>query len=332
MHCESTSQEKTEPLKVKEEHRDFDPYFTESTAITTNEGPGTITRNIFQDRDGNIWLATWKGIMQYDGDQFINHTNKEGLRRHRIFTIMQDKRGGIWFGSIGAGLYHFDGESFTNITTSNGLANDRVHCLYEDSAGRIWVGTNGGISIYDPTTTTFGDSTMFDNLGMDEGLTNVDVNSIVEHKGQFWIGTRGRMFAYDGNKFSTVERPSGDFFRNVRRVIKDSKGAIWMGGNSGLWQYADGEFTQWAKAFHGYIHEDRDGNIWTSSESLEDRQVWVITKYTYSPMPVNSYKATEVLRQENMFFDIMEDNDGNIWVGKLDGTCRISAAEVECFD
>ena len=81
-----------------------------------------------------------------------------------------------WFGSIGAGLYHFDGESFTNITTSNGLANDRVHCLYEDSAGRIWVGTNGGISIYDPTATTFGDSTMFDNLAMDEGLTNLDVN------------------------------------------------------------------------------------------------------------------------------------------------------------
>lgn len=34
-----------------------DPYFVESEAIITTQGPSSITRNIMQDRKGNIWLA-----------------------------------------------------------------------------------------------------------------------------------------------------------------------------------------------------------------------------------------------------------------------------------
>ena len=345
--CDNGAQHKAEFLKVsekseakpseapraeiREQSDDFDPYFTQNSEITTKEGPGTITRHVMQDRKGNIWLATWKGIMLYDGTNFINHTNKEGLRRHRVFCILEDKSGNIWFGTIGAGLYRYDGKTFTNLTTEHGLVSNKVHCLYEDTAGRIWVGANGGISIYDPTVIEPTDETYFDNRTVENGLPEADINTIIEDTGKFWIGSRGLTYTYDGKKFTKVLTQDGQPFANTRRIIRDSRGAIWLGGNSGLWRYQDDEFTQISKPFVGYIYEDREGNIWTSSESAEGPGIWVLTRYETQSLPLAQYEPKEVLRQENMFFDIMEDSDGNIWVGKLDGTCRISSDEVECF-
>ena len=69
---------------------DFDSYFTSTKTISSPYGPKHITRTILQDSKGTIWLATWEGIQSYDGKTFTNHTNKEGLRRWRAFSIMED--------------------------------------------------------------------------------------------------------------------------------------------------------------------------------------------------------------------------------------------------
>jgi len=127
---------------------DYDPYFIETKTITSSYGPSSITRNMIQDRDGNIWLATWEGILRYDGETFTNFTNKEGLRRFHVFTALEDRSGNIWFGTIGAGVYRYDGKTFTNFTTKEGLAGDRIGCIMQDRAGNIWIGTDGGVSIY----------------------------------------------------------------------------------------------------------------------------------------------------------------------------------------
>ena len=45
---------------------DVDPYFMESKAIASPYGPTDITRNVLEDSKGNIWLATWEGIIDFD--------------------------------------------------------------------------------------------------------------------------------------------------------------------------------------------------------------------------------------------------------------------------
>ncbi len=59
---------------------EVDSYFRESNDITTSNGPSSITRNVLQDKKGFIWLATWNGIIRYDGKTFTNFTNKNGLK------------------------------------------------------------------------------------------------------------------------------------------------------------------------------------------------------------------------------------------------------------
>ncbi|MFK8162081.1 MAG: two-component regulator propeller domain-containing protein, partial [Lewinella sp.] len=182
------------PLPSQDLKNDHDPYFTESTDIETKTAPQAITRNILQTKDGKIWLATWKGAVSYDGETFTNHTNKAGLRRHRFFTLLEDKKDQLWFGTIGAGVYRYDGTTFTNLTSDNGLASNMVECILEDTAGNLWFGTHGGVSRYD--------GIMFQNFTTADGLPDNEVHAIAQDKsGKIWVASSGGLSYLDGKSF-----------------------------------------------------------------------------------------------------------------------------------
>jgi len=364
-------QEKTEQAKPSKELQDFDPYFTESKVITTIAGPKSITRNILQDRNGDFWFATWEGIFHYDGKVFTNFTNKEGLRRHRVFTILEDQKGDLWFGTIGAGVYHYDGTTFTNFTTKEGLVSDKIGCIYEDKSGQIWFGTMGGVSVYDGKSMANG-YINFRNFTKKDGLTDDDINAIIEDKnGELWFGTRGVACTYDGKIFTPFTNERGTPFVNVRSIIEDKNGHIWLGGNNGLWCYDGQQFTNYNAHFTGYIYEDQKGNIWTSSEG-EHSGIWVISRYDENllsykhptdtplekkesmffeikkddgggniwllpdpdkkPLTYEQSIATPIKQAEGMFFGIIEDSDGHIWFGSLEGVGRYDGKSFNYFN
>lgn len=309
---------------VKTEQPEVDRYFDGTSIIVNPKGPETITRNIIQDKKGNYWLATWDGIIKYDGKTFVNFTNKEDLRRFRVFSILEDRTGNIWFGTIGAGIYKYDGKSFTNLTTEDGLVNNDVTCITEDSKGNIWFGTQAGLSIYDGKS--------FTNYTTDQGIPSDDINSIVEDKdGQFWLGTRGEACWFDGKKFTSIEDPNGAPFINVRSILKDTKGNIWLGGNDGLWRFYNSIFTKISKPFVGYIYEDKKGNVWTSSESSNGQGTWVLSKYSKAALASETIVATPIFEKKDMFFGIMEDRAGAIWFGSLNGVLRYDGVGVDDF-
>jgi ligand-binding sensor domain-containing protein len=225
-------------------------------------------------------MASWEGVFRYNGKSFINMTSD--VSSARFFSVLEDRKGNMWFGSIGSGVYHYDGMSFQNFTTKEGLPNNEITFIYEDKIGNIWLGVNGGVSRYDARLNDgVGQGKSFRNFmmngdDMDEDRTGKtipdftrppnEVNSIIEDKtGRFWFATRGNTFVYDGKTFSVFTH-SGKPFINVRTMIEDKKGNIWLGGNDGLWRYDGITFTNIDENFVGYIYEDKMGNIWTGSE------------------------------------------------------------------
>ena len=329
--------------------KDYDPYFVETQTITSPYGPGSITRNILQDKNGDMWFASWEGIMHYsektqtnEQPTFTNFTNKDGLRRYHVFSVLEDRTGHLWFGTIGAGVYRYDGNVngtgngvFTNFTTRDGLANDRLGCFYEDHAGMLWIGTMGGVTRYDPLSEV---QPGFRNFTTSDGLTNNDINAIVEDRnGHYWFGTRGEACVYDGEVFSTPTHTDGRPFVNVRTMIRDQEDNIWLGGKDGLWQYDGVTFTNFTTDFVGYIYEDKSGSIWTGSVSIGERN-WALTRYDKPTPPQQQISATHIAEQEGQIFGIMEDADGNIWYGHEQGICRFDGKSLpltrsgfECF-
>ena len=68
---------------------------------------------------------------------FIRYTLKDGLPSNKIYDIIQDKEGFIWFGTD-KGIAKFDGYQFQLFTTRNGLPNNDMWSLYSDKKGRIF--------------------------------------------------------------------------------------------------------------------------------------------------------------------------------------------------
>jgi ligand-binding sensor domain-containing protein len=333
---------------------------------TTSHGPKTITRNILKDKNGDIWIATFEGVFKYDaslpssegfeGNEpvrqeklFTNMTSE--VSSARFFSILEDSKGKIWLGSIGSGVYFYDGVNFQNFTTEDGLVNNEVTSIYEDKSGNIWFGVNGGLSRYEPSEESRNSGkSIFQNFIIEEDSIRedhtgkiipdfsrppIEVTSIVEDKtGKLWIATRGNTFVYDREKFTAVTY-RGKPFKNVRSLLKDSKGNIWLGGNDGLWRYepsaassaGDGTFTNFSQNFVGYIIEDSKGNIWTGSEVDKG---WILSRYEALSLSQDKIKVAEINPNEGkMLFGIMEANDGSIWVGSLGVLCFDPKVPVE---
>ncbi|TLV04063.1 histidine kinase [Dyadobacter luticola] len=318
--------------------------------------PKTITRNIMEDSKGNMWVAAFDGIFRQDstqaaGKSFTNITSE--ISSARFFDILEDKEGNFWFSTTYSGVYYYQpgragGESLQHFTIEDGLASDQVLAIYEDKNGNIWFGTKAGASRYNPARRSNSDAQKSDTLGAKEKLFTTfkmnesdrragssrfdpydnDVNSIVEDDtGKFWFGTRGNTFTFDGKKFTVVTNHGEPLF-NVRKIIKDTKGNIWLAGiEDGLWRISGNTFTNFSQQPTGYVYEDKKGNIWTSSKppyNGSDR--WALSRYDVQTLSDQKPNVTDVMAEyedyKNMIFGIAEAKDGSIWFGTLSGLFR----------
>ncbi len=315
--------------------------------VVTSHGPNHITRNVIQDRKGNIWIASWDGVFRYDGKSFTNIT--DGVSSARFFSLLEDRKGNFWFGSIGSGVYYYDGRSFKNFTIKDGLLNNDIGTIHEDKKGNIWFGVFGGASRYDGKSfrnyIINGDAMNEDRAGKTfPNRSPNGVNSIIEDKtGKFWFATTGNTFVYDGKTFNVFAHEFKPF-ENVRSIIEDKKGNIWLGGPDGLWRYNGSTFTNFTQKFVGYIMEDKKGNIWTSSEKDNSRawalswyngqslsnHPWALSRYDGKSLSDKKPTVTEIANN-GMICGILEANDGSIWFGAPDGVYRYDGNSVTDF-
>lgn len=314
----------------------YDPFFIKSNDTISVYGPKVITRNIIQDKNGVIWFATYEGIINYDlsadqagGKKFTNITNQFSLKDTRIFSLLEDSKGNIWFGSVGnAGVYKYDGKEFINLTTKDGLVNNNIECMIEDTEGNIWFGTFNGASSYDGKA--------FRNYNINDHGGNNEIHSIIQdQKGKIWIGTSGRVFYYDESllKFSALDDIKENPFQNVRSIVEDKNGNLWFGGNHGLSVYNGRVITDVLSDFTGHIYEDKKRNIWISAGSGNMHDNMNLYRYANNSLPLDIQNSDIelIIEGESLIFGILEDTDGGIWFGRMNGICKYDGETFNYF-
>ena len=109
-------------------------------------------RDIVEDLQGNIWIATHGGgiavLNPATGRFTIYNTLNSPLPNDKVPTLHQDRQGNIWAGTFGNGVVMLDPRTnkFTSYSETNGLQNNTVYKILEDRNGLIWVSTNKAIS------------------------------------------------------------------------------------------------------------------------------------------------------------------------------------------
>lgn len=165
-----------------------DPTFIIAEEVVSEYGPSSIIRDVVSDNSGIIWMSSWEGIVSYNPETklFTNHTLKDGLSHHRVYSLLLDSKGNLWFGTLGAGVYKYDGTRFTNWSSNNGLLNDVVMDIAEDAKGNIWFATNKGASRFNGTT--------FINLDSTNGIKGAVYALTEDQQGVMWIGGEDGLF------------------------------------------------------------------------------------------------------------------------------------------
>jgi ligand-binding sensor domain-containing protein len=314
--CTSCGQNQTDLPKenIKSETKDS----------ITSQVPNSMVRNIKQDRNGNILIASYRGVFRYDGKSFTNITST--IRSPSFWDVLEDRKGNLWLATRDSGVYYYNGKSFQHFTTREGLASNQALHIYEDKTGNIWFGTGGGASRYDGKS--------FRNFTTKDGLPNNDITTIIEDKtGKFWFGTRGYLSVYDGKTFTTLTNKDGKAFMNVWGITEDRKGNIWFGGSiikdrkgnilfveDGLWRYDGSSFTKVTQRGAYAIIEDKKGNIWTTGNvNPPNGKVWALSRYDQKFLYNKKPTVIEIMsiKGTGMLCGILEANDGSIWFGAL---------------
>ena len=117
------------------------------TSLTVDDGlVHNYVRDVYQDREGLIWVATRRGVSRFDGEQWTTLTMADGLSSNEVEQIMQDREGHFWFATNGGGVSHFDGELWASVTSREGLASDGVIGMLQDRDGFFWFATDRGVT------------------------------------------------------------------------------------------------------------------------------------------------------------------------------------------
>ena len=298
--------------------------------------------DIFQDSKGFIWFATENGLSRFDGIKFNNATfdrsRTNSIASNTVRAVFEDCMGTFWVGTS-AGLQIFDTEhsSFTKINLEDWSVPDSdqhitdVMEIMHNGARKIIAATSGhGIYIIgaDNHKTDLESQSLINNALPSKFISKIFLDS----RNRLWIATdTGGISVFEINGISPVtdlwthgmDREAADM---VNSIIEDkSTGNIYLGTtNSGIliWEAETGRirrskgntrtgFGVMSMLPNNLVTRYGDNTYLVGLENhgirLFNAESESISNIRFSNVPHNTsgWKVHE----------LMEDNQGNVWVG-----------------
>lgn len=317
--------------------------------------------NLFQLRRSNVFDAQGLSAplvtsfeVAPDGDVFVGtdggglnlYHRKTGLFTHinggstglsdklPILTMEKEAGGALWLGTFSKGLFRYNpatgsSEHFSKGNGKNALSCDDIFSLRADSRGWLWIGTNGGgADVYDTRTRTMVYRYTSKPKGTAERFLPLNgyIRGIEEDwQGHIWMGSCGTGLVKlnpatgkcDLYNSSNSDLPSAD----VRCMLYDSKGSLWVGTGNGLSRFdtVTRRFITW---------NEKQGMANTVVHDIieaENNLLWVSTNNGISSFNTVTGRFTNYMHyngvQNNNF--VMRSGirlaDGEIFFGGLDG-------------
>ncbi|MDE1147444.1 MAG: diguanylate cyclase [Azospirillaceae bacterium] len=143
----------------------YDPATGKATVYSHGADPASLVDDSVDLMlpDGNgLWVGTRHGLDHLDlaSGTFRHHvhdpTEPKSLPADMVSTLLRDRRGRLWVGTLGGGIGVLDPavdqNAFRRLSMANGLPNDNIGTLLQDGTGRIWASTADGLAVIDPET------------------------------------------------------------------------------------------------------------------------------------------------------------------------------------
>jgi PAS domain S-box-containing protein len=275
---------------------------------------------LFEDREGNVWAATYEGLDRFRELPAFTVSVKQGLSSTSVFSALAARDGSVWVAAR-AGLDRWKDGMVQHFRRSHGLPDDYASSLFEDSSGRIWAGCPHGLAWFD------GGRFLRAADVVNEGAV------ITEDAGVLWASDgRGLLHILDGR---VVEEFPGSRIgiaagRRANPLVADRRhGGLWFGvyGGGTLAYFQGGEVRKRYTVADGLVgalwdlQSEPDGKLWASTSgglSLTDGgHITTLTSKNGLPCDLVFWK--------------MEDNDHATWLYTSCGLVRITRGELAAW-
>ena len=330
---------------------------------TVEDGlPQGSVNDIQQTRDGYLWLATFGGLVRFDGVRFVVFDRATpGVRSLRIRALHEDRAGTLWAGTDDGMLIRYRDGQFTTFDSTDGFHAAIVLRFEEDEHGAVWMTSTDRVVRYDGRRfESYAPGDFPHGVRPRDGPTVADPSAVQSAAAVWWNqdGTgvhclvRGRVEVCLATEHLSDSQVVG--------VTTDRQGAVWVHltgahvvrrhlgqvrhyrSRDGLpsvstlgWLFEDREGTLWFRQQRGVLYRIRDGtNQVVSAKDLlrlyEDREgsIWFGSP-TAGLLRLRHHAISMYTREQglssNNVYALLRDRQARVWVGTWgDGLNRLS--------
>lgn len=200
--------------------------------IGVNEGLSQNTIfDITQDKQGNMWFATYDGLNKFDGYDFTvyqhDEENSHSIGNDVIRTCIVDSQGRLWIGT-GEGLSRYDAakDSFYNFYYQKKGKNLPISSIVEINEKRLLLFSSKeeGLLLFDTETQQFSDSPLH------ASLASIQLSSINKQGDDIYIGSFNGAYVYSiSQKTLKNIMPQILAGKHIRPILKESPTKLWIG-------------------------------------------------------------------------------------------------------
>jgi signal transduction histidine kinase/ligand-binding sensor domain-containing protein len=300
---------------------------------------GDFVTRIFEDREGNVWVATKNGLDRFRDLAVRTITANQGLPSAPPWSVLPASDGSVWLGSLDGVSRWRNGHATVYRTSASrsaerhapeaetarvreifdsGLPDDGAGTLAEDSEGRIWVSTLRGVAYFqNEHFTTVGQIP----AGRSPAIATDDAGSL-------WIVNEAQGLYRLRNAVVVEHIPwtALGLPRPATSILPDPvNGGVWLGLPGRVVYVKDASvqatFTADAGLGEGRVNHfrvDRNGGLWVAMENglsyIRDGRVVTLTSRNGLPCDAVHWS--------------MEDRDHSVWLYMSCGLARVASTEL----
>ena len=300
---------------------------------------------LYLDKENDLWISTYSGkllrenlgsgkITQYFPEDPA-HSN-EPPSKLRIVSMLEDRRGTMWFASFSGLLHCARGDTLLqtipeNVMDINGLhLGGSINGLNEDPEGNIWVGTDNGINIFNPGKQKFISVPLVSYQA--PGSRNYSVLNFQEREnGDIWVASYdGGIFVFD--KFLRFKQQFPVDKDHPEHSQRLADAAVWS-----LLQEPDGRLVVGAQhgwlsvydpvtaKFRSYQPPGLRQLTISNMTSGKDHTVWMALYHGLGKWDMRTNSFTAFTRfmpyrgdTRSVVMDVIADGNNKLWVATID--------------
>lgn len=306
--------------------QDWDRTITQfqHTAWGPKEGAPSQIRALAQTTDGFLWLGTSGGLYHFDGVSFERYEPRSGpsLPSDRVRSLFALPNGDLWVGYYSGEIVLLRQGHAMNYTSAEGVPAARIMGFAQDREGTIWAATLGGLARLE--------GSRWKQVGKDWNFPGVSPQAaFVDRQGTLWVATEKTIvFLPAGAK---AFQSTGIHVGQLLQILQAANGQLWMAETTrsvrpiplGGKKISSQEPDIWVGSV-GFLF-DREGALWitTIGDGLRraahpERLHGKLMRFSNQ---LESFTAKDGLT-DDFSYPIIEDNEGNIWVGTYNGLDR----------